>query len=108
MERYLNQVYPTLSKAKCSATIVVSGIIIPETTARTLFKTFSLRGWRKEEPGDPMPQELPRRFERLVMGALADGLISESRANEILGMQVRDFLSKEAVTHGGWLAEVCN
>lgn len=82
--------------------------IIPETTARTLFKTFSLRGWRKEEPGDPMPQELPRRFERLVMGALADGLISESRANEILGMQVRDFLSKEAVTHGGWLAEVCN
>jgi len=82
--------------------------IISETTAKTLFKTFRLKGWHKKEPDDSVPPELPRRFERLVMGALADGIISESRANEILGMKVRDFLSKEAVTHGGWLAEVCN
>jgi hypothetical protein len=50
--------------------------------------------------------EVPRRFERLVMGAIADGLISEPRACEILAMPARDFLSREAEMHGGWLAEV--
>jgi len=82
--------------------------IITESKANALFKIFSLRGWRKEEPGDPMSSELPRRFERLVMGAMADGLISEPRASEILGMPVKAFLSQEAETHGRWLAEVCN
>jgi Zn-dependent peptidase ImmA (M78 family) len=82
--------------------------IIPESKANALFKIFSSKGWRQVEPGDPMPPELPRRFERLVMGALADGLISEPRASEVLGMPVKDFLSKEAKTHGGWLAQVCN
>jgi len=82
--------------------------VIPETKARSLFTDFNSKNWRKEEPGDPIMAESPRRFERLVMSALADGIISESRAGELLGMPVRDFLSKEAVTHGGWLAEVCN
>jgi Zn-dependent peptidase ImmA (M78 family) len=82
--------------------------IIPESKANALFKWFSYKGWRKEEPGDAMPLEIPRRFERLVMGAMADGLIAESRASEILGMPVKAFLSKEAEIHGGWLAEVCN
>ena len=82
--------------------------IIPESKANALFKLFSSKGWRKAEPGDLMPPEIPRRFERLVMGAMADGLISEPRASEILGMPVKDFLSKEAETHGRWLAEVCN
>jgi hypothetical protein len=40
------------------------------------------------------------------MGAIADGLISEPRACEILAMPARDFLSREAEMHGGWLAEV--
>jgi len=82
--------------------------IISRTKAETLFKTFSSKGWRKEEPGDVIAPEVPRRFERLVMGSLADGLISESRASELLGMPVRDFLSREAEVHGGWLAEVCD
>ena len=82
--------------------------IISETKAKSFFKTFAFRGWRKQEPGNPIIAESPRRFERLVMGAMADDIISESRAGELLGMPVRDFLSREAVTHGGWLAEVCN
>lgn len=83
--------------------------IISESKANALFRRFSLEGWRKKEPGDTIPNEIPRRFERLVMGAMADGLISEPRASEILGMPVKDFLSKEAKVHGGgWLAEVCN
>jgi Zn-dependent peptidase ImmA (M78 family) len=82
--------------------------IISKAKARSLFKTFSTRGWRKLEPGDAIAPEVPRRFERLVMGALADGLISEPRAGELLSMPVKDFLSKESHMHGGWLAEVCN
>jgi Zn-dependent peptidase ImmA (M78 family)/transcriptional regulator with XRE-family HTH domain len=82
--------------------------IISEAKARAFFKTFSSKGWRKQEPGDIIAPEVPRRFERLVMGALSDGLISESRAGELLGMPVRDFLTREAEVHGGWLAEVCN
>lgn len=82
--------------------------IISRAKAEALFMTFRSRGWRAEEPGDAIAPEVPRRFERLVMGALADDLISESRASELLGMPVREFLSQEALTHGGWLAEVCD
>lgn len=82
--------------------------IIPQAKANALFKEFSSKGWRKQEPGDQIPTESPRRFERLVMGAMADDIVSESRAGELLGMPVKDFLSREAKTHGGWLAEVCN
>lgn len=82
--------------------------IISETKAISLFKIFTSRGWRKQEPGDQIRAEFPRRFERLVMSAMADDIISESRANELLGMPVRAFLSEEAITHGRWLAEVCN
>jgi Zn-dependent peptidase ImmA (M78 family) len=81
--------------------------IISLAKAKVLFMTFGSKGWRKQEPGDVITPEIPRRFERLVMGALADGLISESRAEELLGMPVRDFLSKEGCM-GGWLAEVCD
>jgi len=82
--------------------------IISQAKAEALFRTFSSKGWRKQEPGDMIAPEVPRRFERLVMGALADGVISESRASELLGLPVKDFLSKEAELHGGWLAEVCD
>jgi Zn-dependent peptidase ImmA (M78 family)/DNA-binding XRE family transcriptional regulator len=81
--------------------------IISEAEKETLFKFFSLRGWRKNEPGDEMKPELPRRFERMVMGAMADDIISETRAGELLGRPVKTFLSEEAALHGGWLAEVC-
>lgn len=41
------------------------------------------------------------------MSALADGLISEPRAGELLGMPVRNFLSKELrCTGDGWLGHV--
>ena len=82
--------------------------IIPEARAKEIFKVFGSKGWRQEEPGDRIPAEHPRRFERLVLGAMADGIMSESRAGELLGMPVKDFLSREAQIHGRWLAEVCN
>jgi Zn-dependent peptidase ImmA (M78 family)/transcriptional regulator with XRE-family HTH domain len=82
--------------------------IISESKARSLFQYFSRKGWRKEEPGDEIPEEVPRRFEMLVISAMTDGIISETRASELLGKPVKAFLTEEAKTHGVWLAEVCH
>jgi Zn-dependent peptidase ImmA (M78 family)/transcriptional regulator with XRE-family HTH domain len=61
---------------------------------RRLFQVFNEQGWRKppyREPGaiDPAAEE-PRRMERLCFRALAEGVISESKAAEVLGLSVRD------------------
>jgi Zn-dependent peptidase ImmA (M78 family)/DNA-binding XRE family transcriptional regulator len=68
--------------------------IIPSTAYRRLFQVFNEHGWRKppyKEPGalDPS-QEWPRRMQRLCFRALSEGLISEPKAAEILGISVRD------------------
>lgn len=82
--------------------------IISKARAKSIYQLFSVRDWRKIEPGDSIDPEVPRRFERMVMGAMAEGIISETRAGELLGRPVRSFLLEESVTHGEWLAEVCN
>ena len=68
------------------------GIIVGAVFSR-LFKLFNERGWRKppfEEPGAIAENvERPRRMGRLCFRALAEGLISESKAAEILGISVR-------------------
>lgn len=76
--------------------------------AAALFKKFRALGWHKKEPGESVSPEIPSRFERLVMSALADGIISEKRAEEFLSKPVDAFLSEKATDHGAWLAEVCN
>ena len=60
--------------------------ILPEARAQALFKEFRAKGWHREEPGDPYPPEKLDRLERLVRRALAEELISDARAAEILGM----------------------
>jgi len=69
------------------------GIIRPAAFA-WLFKIFADRGWRTapfEEPETMAPElEEPRRFERLCYRALAEGVIGESRAAELLGISVRE------------------
>ncbi|OPA96803.1 zinc peptidase [Pseudomonas fluorescens] len=44
---------------------------------------FSTNGWRKTEP-EPLPCKPPQRFESLVFWALAEELITKSRAAELL------------------------
>ena len=44
---------------------------------------FSTKGWRKDEPGK-LPAERPTRFESLAYRALAEELITKSRAAEFL------------------------
>lgn len=42
--------------------------------------------WRQKEPGEAYPKECPRRFVQLVYRALAEDLIGESRAAELLAL----------------------
>lgn len=47
-------------------------------------KQFSKLGWRKEEPGDQVPGETPRRCSMLVYQAIAEDLVSPSTAESLL------------------------
>jgi Zn-dependent peptidase ImmA (M78 family)/transcriptional regulator with XRE-family HTH domain len=65
------------------------GIMSPERAAATL-RHFSVQGWRKSEPGSAVPAEIPRLMERLAMRALAEEMISEPKAAELLGIRTSD------------------
>ena len=69
------------------------GIINQAAFAR-LFKIFADRGWRTapfEEPETMQPEiEEPKRFERLCYRALAERVIGEARAAELLGISIRE------------------
>jgi len=69
------------------------GILGPKAFGN-IFKMFNQRGWRKppyQEPGSlPGSTEEPKRFDRLCYRALAENLIGESKAAELLGISVRD------------------
>lgn len=68
--------------------------IISDAAYRRLFQSFNEHGWRKppfQEPGALAPaKEQPKRMQRLCFRALSEGMISESKAAEILGISVRD------------------
>jgi len=57
--------------------------LLSESGYKSLTIQFSANGWRKSEP-DPMPCKPPQRFESLVFWGLAEGLITKSRASELL------------------------
>lgn len=76
--------------------------ILSETNAIQIFKRFRQHGWHREEPGCPFPPEQPQRFERLVMHALCEGIISQARAAELLGIQPDQFLGGEVERYGGF------
>ena len=59
--------------------------IISPSMARQLFQQFRASGWHRKEPGEDYPSEKPLRMERLIYRALAEDLISRSKAQELLG-----------------------
>ncbi len=70
--------------------------IITPSMARQLFQRFRANGWHRREPGDEYPSEKPLRMERLIYRALAEDLISRSKAQELLGGPLQEH----------WMAEV--
>ena len=81
--------------------------IISQALAERLFREFKRRNWWHEEPGDPLPPEAPQRMKRLVMRALAEGIITRSRAAELLTMPLEAFWQEEEALHGDVPAAVC-
>jgi hypothetical protein len=59
--------------------------IISPSMARQLFQQFRVSGWHRKEPGEDYPSEKTLRMERLIYRALAEDLISRSKAQELLG-----------------------
>lgn len=54
-------------------------------------KLFRSRGWHTREPCDPYPRERPQLFSQLLFHALAEDLITESKAAELMGLSAMDF-----------------
>lgn len=65
--------------------------ILTKQKCHSLFIQFSSKGWRKEEPGKAYPQEQTLLFEQLVYRGAGEGLISDSKAAELLKMPVAQF-----------------
>jgi Zn-dependent peptidase ImmA (M78 family) len=93
-----------LSMAGCLFRAADVGVVDAETFAK-LWKLFSLRGWRKQEPHLPYPQEQTILFKQLVYRALAEDWVGESKAAELLGIPLsrfhreRKLEGSDAVTH---------
>ena len=62
--------------------------VIGQETCERIFRRFSRSGWRRNEPGDPVPSDEPQRMRQLVYRALAEDKISRSRAIELLGAEM--------------------
>lgn len=67
--------------------------IISRSLLERFYRDLSKRGWRKDEP-DKLPPEKPTRFLRLLYHALAEGMISESKASDLLGVKINELSKK--------------
>ena len=63
--------------------------IIGEATVTRIFRGIG-RSWRTQEPCPLTQPESPKRFRRLCLRALAEDVISESKAAELLGLRVSE------------------
>lgn len=68
--------------------------ILARPKASELWKLFVDHGWDKREPEPQYPREKPRGFEQLVYRALAEDQIGESKAAELLGLSLREFVAQ--------------
>jgi Zn-dependent peptidase ImmA (M78 family)/DNA-binding XRE family transcriptional regulator len=83
------------------------GILSPEFFI-LIQKFFSKRGWRKVEPDDgEEPGEMPVQMSRLVFKAHAEGLISTSKAAELLNQNISTFCSFEGESDFEQSAVLC-
>ncbi len=75
--------------------------ILSGTDATRMYRWFNSRGWRDKEPGDLYPPEKTLRLEQLVAHALAEDIISQTRAAELLGRPLREFWRTASEQHDG-------
>ena len=68
--------------------------ILPDVHYVEMRKFFNSRGWNKKEPGEQYASECPQLFAQLVYRALAQDMISESKAAELLSLPRTEFQTK--------------
>lgn len=67
--------------------------ILADIHYQTLVRMFRARNWHKKEPCEDYPREKTQLFTQLVYHALAEDLIGESKAAELLRVPLKQFLS---------------
>ena len=65
--------------------------LISQATYQEFFKTFSKLGFRKEEPGDYNGEEASLRFTQLILRAVAEEIVSLSKAAALSNQKLADF-----------------
>jgi len=74
--------------------------IISAPRAKRLRQVFDRRGWRVTEPGEQLRWEDPTaRLKRLVLRAVAEEVITPSRAAELLGKPWSQFVQETPIQH---------
>jgi len=83
--------------------------IIQSEACKSLFRTFSARDWRREEPGPAVPEERPTRTQLLARQAVAEGLLTPVAADRLLGRVLpsipevaEDELAAQAAQAAAW------
>ena len=65
--------------------------IISYQTSKSIWDYFEKQNWTKQEPGEQYPSEKIYIYDQLVMRALSEGFIENSKAAELLGLNMRTF-----------------
>lgn len=65
--------------------------VITEAKRKEMIMQFSVRKWRKQEPGEQVARESTTLFPQLIFRALGEGIISEGKAAELMGMSLVSF-----------------
>jgi len=81
--------------------------IISDSFYRQIMIDFARKGWKRNEPGEDIDQEKPRRLERLVFRALMENILPESKAAEILQKSIPE-LRRSIMPLRGNLADSCS
>lgn len=68
--------------------------ILADVHYQGLARLFRSKGWHKKEPCDEYPREKTQLFTQMVYHALAEDLISESKAAELLRVPLKQFHSE--------------
>jgi len=75
--------------------------IISGLTAKRLRHWFKDCGWTKDEPGDHLAPEISWHMESLILRAVTENIISETRASELLGKSLEEFWREIKEKHKG-------
>jgi Zn-dependent peptidase ImmA (M78 family)/DNA-binding XRE family transcriptional regulator len=68
--------------------------IISDSFFAQLFQSLRAKGLKEKEIGEPLPAEHAKRFERLVLQAVEEDLISPAKGAELLDVPLNDFRKK--------------